>query len=134
LIWNQRHLFHALREFEQYRPAGLPPPGPVAPGRGADRDPRTTEAEEAVRDQCRRDVDLVRRHFRHLTGTDLGPPGGRVLAPLERVAPVATGGHIVIARPPGRRNRLSRPNEAGRPPTVRSIRWLVLRLARENSM
>jgi hypothetical protein len=31
------------------------------------------------------------------------------------------------------RRRLSRPRRAGRPPTVRSIRRLVLRLARENS-
>jgi putative transposase len=32
-----------------------------------------------------------------------------------------------------RHARISRPNRVGRPPTVRSIRVLVLRLARENS-
>jgi putative transposase len=37
--------------------------------------------------------------------------------------------NLVAARHP----RISRPNRVGRPPTVRSIRRLVLRLARENS-
>jgi hypothetical protein len=33
----------------------------------------------------------------------------------------------------GRHGRISRPKQVGRPPTIRSIRRLVLRLARENS-
>jgi putative transposase len=54
----------------------------------------------------------------------------RTLRLLVRPETVLRWHRNLIAR---RHARISRPRKAGRPPTIRSIRWLALRLARENS-
>ncbi len=106
--------------------------------------PMSDRAKDAEILALRHQITVLQRRL-HGEKVRFIPADRALLAALLRPLPRDVLRHIRLLVRPGtvlrwhrdliaaRHARISRPKRAGRPPTIRSIRLLVLRLARENS-
>lgn len=106
--------------------------------------PMSDRAKDAELLALRHQITLLQRQL-HGERVRFNPADRALLAALLHPLPRAVLGQIrLLARPEtvlrwhrdltaARHARISRPKRVGRPPTIRSVRVLVLRLARENS-